>query len=144
MLIIAMMMYEDWLKKHWKSKNYEATPHAKSNSFLENEDSKAVNPFQFYSFVHYSFVGKSRDICQANDIYKQLLFSFLAHSKVSKRSFTNNKKANMPYANNISQSKAGTDKCHGGGDWTFNSAFFQISRGKQELLDANSASEGSS
>lgn len=52
-----------WMKKHWKSKNYEATPYAKPNSFLENEDSEAVNPFQFHSFVHYSFIGKSRDIC---------------------------------------------------------------------------------
>lgn len=70
-------MYEDWLKKHWKSKNYEATPYAKPNSFLENEDSEAVNPFQFYSFVHYSFVGRSRDICQADDIYTNYCFHFL-------------------------------------------------------------------
>lgn len=76
-LIIVMMIYADWLKKHWKSKNYEATPYAKPDSFLENEDSEAVNPFQFDSFVHYSFVGKSWDICQADDIYINYCFHLL-------------------------------------------------------------------
>lgn len=86
-------MYEDWLKEHWKSKNYEATPYAKPNSFLENEDSEAVNPFQFYSFVHYSFVGKSGDICQADDIYTNYCFHFLLTLKWARGALQTTKKS---------------------------------------------------
>lgn len=68
---MIMKMSYSCLSKYWKSKSCPATPHSK---LVTGPGYTGSESHQLYLFAHYSHVGKSLDICQADDIYTTTIF----------------------------------------------------------------------